>query len=165
MGKFEQSLENGIHKELDSLTGEWEGITKTWFEPGKVEDESIIHGTMRSILGGRFILYEYETSFKSVAVTGMAIIGYSFSTEAYQCAWVDSYHMGTGILFSEGSKSEKLFSVLGHYGGADIPEPWGWRTEIELQNDSLIITAYNISPGGEEMKATETIYNRKYTDG
>ena len=77
-------------------------------------------------------------------------------------AWIDSFHMGTGIMFSQGKNSDKLFSVLGNYGGAELPEPWGWRTEIELKDrDTMIVTAYNISPEGEEAKATETIFHRK----
>jgi hypothetical protein len=32
--KFESSLEKGKHKELNLLAGNWEGNTKTWFEPG-----------------------------------------------------------------------------------------------------------------------------------
>jgi len=50
---------------------------------------------------------------------------------------------------------------LGSYGGPEIPEPWGWRTVTELtDNDTLVITAYNISPEGQEDKATETVYKR-----
>ena len=160
--KFDTSLASGIHHQLSLITGEWEGTTKTWFEADKVEDESSIKGTMRSILGGRFILHEYESFFKGSPTSGLAIIGYSISSGTYQCAWVDSFHMGTGILFSEAKAEEKLFSVLGSYGGPDIPEPWGWKTEIDLiSNDNMIITAYNISPEGESVKATETLYNRK----
>ncbi len=160
--KFGISKTSGIHYQLGLLEGEWQGTTKTWFEPDQLGDESPMQGTMKPILDGRFMLYQYEGSLGGKTFEGIAIIGFSISNDKFQMAWVDSFHMGTGIMFSEGKKPDKLFSVLGNYGGGEMPEPWGWRSEIELKDkDSMIITAYNITPTGEESKATETLYTRK----
>lgn len=159
--KFEISLESGIHKELSALIGNWEGITKTWFEPDVIADESLMKGAIRPILGGRFVMHEYKGSLNEKPFDGIAIYGFDLANNKFQCAWIDSFHMGTGIMLSNGSAAENGFSVLGSYGGHDIPDPWGWRTTIELvTEDHLIIIAYNITPEGQEDKATETVYYR-----
>jgi hypothetical protein len=159
--KFEISLESGIHKKLEALVGNWEGITKTWFEPDVVADESPMKGAIRPMLGGLFIMHEYKGSLSGKPFEGIAVYGFDLQNSLFQSSWVDSFHMGTAIMFSSGAETENGFSVLGSYGNPEMPEPWGWRTVVELiDKDNLIITAYNISPEGQEDKATETNYQR-----
>jgi hypothetical protein len=161
--KFEESKTNGAHYQLSRLEGSWKGTTKIWFDPSKLEDESPITGTMKLILDGRFILHEYTSSFGDKEITGMAIIGYHLELEKFQCAWIDSFHNGSAIMFSEGNKAEQNISVLGSYAYVtpEVEQHWGWRTNIEILNDTEVeITAYNISPEGQETKATETVYKK-----
>lgn len=159
--KFEVSLESGAHGRLAALVGEWRGTSRVWFERDNLADESPVSGTILSILGGRFLLHQYTTSMSGKSVEGLCIIGYSIESGKYQTAWVDSFHMGTGIMFSEGSGTVSGHSVLGSYGGDEMTERWGWRTEIEVTGaDKVIITAFNIEPGGLEEKATELVYER-----
>jgi len=159
--KFEISLESGIHQHIHAMTGSWEGMTKTWFEPEVIADESAMKGSITPILGGRFLLYQYQGSLSGKSFEGSATIGYDIANNKFQVSWVDSFHMGTAIMFSEGSSVAQGFSVLGSYGGPDIPIPWGWRTVFQLHEpDQLTVTAFNITPEGQESKATETIYRR-----
>lgn len=166
MGKFEESKQSGIHKWLNSLEGTWEGITKTWFEPGKLADESPLKGTMKLALGGRFIIHEYSGTMQGKPFEGISIYGYDMSdTEGkFQCANIDSFHNGTRIMLQEGEPSQDNFSVLGHYYwrvSAEEVQKWGWRTELDLQDDdTLVITIYNITPDGQSAKGVETIYKR-----
>jgi hypothetical protein len=154
--------ENGRHGVLGRLVGNWRGITRTWFEPGKLADESEARGRIRAVLDGRFVVHEYEGSLRGKPLMGMAILGYHVDVGRFTMAWVDSFHMGTATMHAEGEpRGDSAFHLLGHY---DVPEsaPWGWRTEFTLSHEDarLVITAFNISPGGREDKTVETIYER-----
>jgi hypothetical protein len=161
--KLDQSKTTGAHFQLSRMVGEWKGTTKTWFDPSKLEDESPISGTMRPIMEGRFILHEYQSSFGDKPLTGMAIYGYNLDLQKFQCAWMDTFHNGSAIMFSQGNRGDTDIRVLGSYAYVtpETEQHWGWRTHIDLISDSeLVITAFNITPDGQESKATETVYRK-----
>ncbi|MEM9490490.1 MAG: DUF1579 domain-containing protein [Myxococcota bacterium] len=158
----------GAHHHLSQLVGTWHGTTQTWFEPGKLADESPWQATIRMAVDDRFALYEYQGSLQGKPLAGLAIIGYHIDRERYEMAWVDSFHTGTEIMYCTGTPAAERFAVLTHYGPPDAQ--WGWRTEItfggaeggaESDSDHLIITAFNITPAGDEGKAVETRYQRQ----
>ncbi len=48
-------------KELfKKLIGKWKGDVKTWFEPGKLADESTVVGEFTPLLEGKFIRHSYS---------------------------------------------------------------------------------------------------------
>lgn len=162
--ELETSKASGPHSQLLKLQGHWEGTNKVWFEPGDPVDQSSVTGSMKLIFDGRYILYEYTGSFQGNPLEGMAIIGYDLNMKRYQIAWIDSFHTGTSILFSEGERGSEEPSVLGSYTyiAPEGETTWGWRTTIEVINDDeIFFRAFNVIPGAGDVKATETIYKRK----
>ena len=159
--KFEISKESGPHLKLASLVGNWSGNTLTWFEKDVLADDSPMEAKITLIMDGRFLNYEYSGVLNEKPYEGKMLWSYDLGNAKCQCSWVDTFHMGTAIMHSEGTENKNGFIVAGQYGWIGIGEPWGWRTELEIINpNQFILRAFNISPEGEEAKATETIYHR-----
>jgi len=149
------------HHFLRQLAGSWTGISKLWLEPDTLTDESPVVGSIQVILDGRFALYLYQGSIQGETQHGLFTFGYNTTLDRYEASWVDSFHNNTAIMFCTGNATENGFSVLGSFPDPNGGPDWGWRTEVErVDNDHLIITAYNIHPEYGEAKATEAKLTR-----
>jgi hypothetical protein len=159
---FESSRQSGSpHHFLARLVGGWVGTSKLWVEPDVLTDESPVQGSIQLVLGGRFALYLYQSSIEGEPQHGMFTFGYDTLLDRYEASWVDSYHNNTAIMFCRGSVIDNGFQVTGNYPDPNGGPDWSWRTEVELiDNDHLVVTAYNVSPEGGEAKATETKLTR-----
>ena len=105
---------------------------RTWFEPGKLADESAVAGEFDQLLGGRFLRHVYSGSMQGKPRHGEDLLAFNAVRQVFQSAWIDDFHMNYALLISEGPATARGFSVLGHYDIPDNP-PWGWRTEFRVE--------------------------------
>ena len=149
------------HQFFKKLVGKWEGTATTYFKPNELGDESPIKGSITEILGGLFLLHEYESTLMGNEMLGLAIYGYNKNKNQFEVAWVDSQHMGSEIMFSSAKNTENKFSVLGHYTGQDENDVWGWKTILELKgSENLVIQHFNITPDGQEYLGVNIDYKK-----
>jgi hypothetical protein len=159
---FQNSTSEGSpHHFLSQLVGGWKGMARLWLEPGVLADESPVLGSIHLVLQGRFAIYLYQGSIEGEPQHGMFTFGYNTTLDQYEGSWLDSFHNNTAIMCCVGGQKVNGFWVQGTYpdpaGGPD----WEWRTELELvDREHLTLTAYNISPEGQESKAAETVLIR-----
>lgn len=162
---LDRSKQDGPHALLARMAGDWEGTARTWFEPDKLADTSLVKGTIRAVLDGMFVVHEYVGTLTGHDMKGVALHGYALAEKRFETAWVDSCHNGTRIMVSLGETSAwaggRVASVLGSYAAPEGP-PWGWRTEMELSDDAsaLFIRHFNITPDGDESIGVEFAYTR-----
>ena len=154
---FENSkLHGSPHHFLAQLVGSWTGKVFTWVEPTVDPYLTKTRGSIQLVLDGRFAIYIYQFAMDGEPQHGMLTFGFNTATNQYEASWVDSYHTNTAIMFCTGTEKENGFSVLGGYPDPTGGPDWGWRTEVTLLGNELVLTAYNISPEGEEYKAMVT---------
>lgn len=146
-------------EQWNGLAGLWRGIMRTWFEPEVLASSEAVLGEVVWVLNGRFLQLSYASQINGQSLHGRFLFGYNDTTQRYETTWIDDFHMGNAMMFCEGEPSEGGFWVLGSYAiGDEDGTRWGWRTELRRPSEhELILTAYNITPEGEEAKGVEWV--------
>lgn len=150
-----------VPEKIQNLVGKWRGINRlhtVWIPENPVRETSS-QATVELTARGRFLKFEYDWSFEDAPQEGLILLG--SEDENYKTFWIDSWHMGSKFMVSEGIAAHGTISLKGFYAVPDHPD-WGWQTIFDLSNENTFkITMLNVSPEGEETIAVEMHFERQ----
>ncbi len=148
------------HARLREAVGTWKTETKIWMGPGEPE---VSTGTseFKTILGGRYVVEQFASTFMGKPFEGMGVYGYDNVTKKYVTIWLDN--SGTGIARSEGTRDEaaKTTTYFGEYVDP-MKGPSKFKNVLrEVSKDRQVFEMYMIDSGGQEQKSMEITYTRQ----
>ena len=135
----------------EDVLGKWVGSYELWFEPGDPVTGSISTLQAVAAASSATIALRYEWSFEDAEHTGVYLINANGDI-----AFRDTFHTADSVMPCAPNGE---LDVSGSYEAEG--ETWGWRTKFEMPSaDQLTITAWNVSPQGDEQLATKAEYKR-----
>ncbi len=107
------------HEILKAHVGVWDTTTKMWMGgPGTEPMESTGVSTIKSVLGGSWVMEEHSGSMMGMPHNGVGMTGYDNYKNLYVGTWYSN--MGTEMLQMAGSRNPKT-GVVTMYGLMDEP--------------------------------------------
>ena len=150
------------HKLLEKMAGEWNMAIKYRMKCDAPVVES--EGTCRRkwILGGRFLLEEFDGGNLGLPFQGLAIYGYDSFEKKYTSVWVDT--LNTAITTNMGTcqNSCELITFVGRHG-----DPWTGVKKTSrgithfINDDRHTLELHEPGVDGKEFKILEIVYTRK----
>ncbi len=147
--------------ELVSRVGTWTGTNRLRDPSMNVSDDSPSTAALSPLVGGKFVRMDYTWSYQGAPQEGSLLIGYESGPAVVTAHWVDTWHMGEGVMALRGtSDTDGSITVHGTYAAPPGPD-WGWRIDLLPGDDSALrLVMYNITPDGQEELAVEADYAR-----
>lgn len=147
------------HKLLAKMAGSYKTTAKSyWPNP---EEPEITEGSarFRLIMGGRFVLQNYQGTFDGKKFNGMGMLGYDKFKKKYTGTWVDT--MNTSIMHTEGTWNDETDTLTetAVTNGLMGPQKVKMVTK-HISDDKFTFTMLMVMPDGSEMPAMEITYER-----
>jgi hypothetical protein len=150
------------HKLLAEMAGTWNVESKMWMDPAAPPHVSKGLSVQKTILGGRFIQYDYEGDAMGMSFSGHGLTGYDRYNKKYVSLWLDT--MSTCFYLTEGScdAEGKVCTETGEWDDYNLGKKVNVKNVSKHVNkDKFIMEMYMVQPDGKEIKTMELTYTRK----
>lgn len=148
------------HKAMADRAGTWKVEGMMWMAPDTEAMPMTATAKTEAILGGRFLVEEFKSSFMGEPFEGRLIQGYDNLTNEHWTVWTDN--MSTGCYISRGTET-KPGHVEFHGTAADILTPEGRPTRMTTTDNgdgTYTMMMFDTRKDSGEFKVMELHYSR-----
>lgn len=142
--------------------GSWLIETKFWMAPETPPSTSTGTAECEVIMGGRYLLMEFEGIVNGMKFEGMSITGYDNAKKKFQSIWIDNF--GTGIYPTEGTCSADFKECTDEGEWYDPIKKTNYKVkQITKKTGDNTFTSemYVTYPKEKQFKSMELNYKRK----
>ena len=159
-----RAMSPGPHHELfNDLAGMWNAEITWWEAPGAEPVERKGRAEYKVILGGRYLMQQFEGQMMGMPFEGVGLSGYDATTDQHTFVWCDN--MGTQMMYSVGKCTDHCKTQT-HM--ATVRHPMTKQdTRIRMisrvvDHDKHIFEYYMAIPGAadEWFKSMQIVYTR-----
>ncbi len=148
------------HETLHKSVGNWNCVIKMMM-PGMPPSESKGKATIKSVLGGKFVLQEFEGDMMGMPMTGMGLTGFDNNRKVFVGTWADSF--GTSIAHMTGGQSpdgkiQTMFGTIDEPMTGEIGKTVKYVTR-HIDDNTMVFEAWEVMYGND-FKAFEIHYTR-----
>jgi len=146
------------HKGFKKLVGKWKTKT-TEYKHGKPAEPTEGTAEFKIILGGRFLMQQFNGTHHGKPHNGLGITGYDNAKKKYVGIWADN--MGTGIMRTEGEYNVEETKLV-EYGTSSSPiGPLNWKLVSDYKTDDYFTFTLSLMKDDKPTKILEVEYTRK----
>lgn len=148
------------HQEMAKAAGTWDVKSSFWMDPAGPPMTSTAVSTMKTELGGRYLVERLEGTMMGMPFSGMGTFGYDNCTKKYWGTWVDN--MGTGLTHMSGTMEGNVVEYHGM-----MPDPMVGKlvpvrfVETMIDDDHFTLEMFGKGPDGKEFRGMKLEYSRR----
>lgn len=148
------------HKLLAQMSGKFDATVKFWTSPNAQPQESKAMANNQTILGGRFVMEDYQGMMMGKPFKGAGIYGYDNMKKKFFSTWMDE--TSTGAMNSEGTldATGKILTFTGEMMDPMTQKMVKYRSVYRFENEKKYTMEMFENKDGKEFKSLEIAYNR-----
>ena len=157
---MEVGMPGDEHDQLARLVGDWNVSGAFYLNPGADPMPTTAKASFKSIMGGRYIIQDYDSNFAGMPYQGMMVMGYDRIRGEYMSIWMDNWNTVPSQSYGEMGESGAIEMETEM---VDLMTPDGrmGRSSMEIVSDNeMIFRMWDVMPDRSEWMIMELNYTR-----